>query len=758
MRNMITTTASVMALSMLAVLPASAQDSSNDSPESAAGLDQIIVSARKRTENLQDTPISISAFSQDGLDKRGVGNISEIDTFTPNLQFNRSTANSGDKSAASIYTRGVGQSDFTLTTDPGVGIYLDGVYIARSIGSAIDVLDIERVEVLRGPQGTLFGRNTIGGAVSITSKKPDFYDNTATLEGSVGSFDLRKVRASGNYAISDTVAVNGSILRKVSDGYIDRPLLGDKTGKDDLWAGRVAMRWQPTDRLEFNLSADGTRIRETACCGELVAAYPGLLTQFHNAAIAPTLEPELGPLAFFGDNQIPDEEFVDRSTFDVPSNLDLWGISLIGEYEINDSLSLKSITAYRDFESENGRDADHSPLAINETLNVFENSQFSQELQLQGRAIDDRLKYILGLYYFEEDGFNEDDVRFSIVNLISGGFTKNTSYAGFAQGTFDVTDRLALTAGLRWTQDEKRFRPRQFIVENVAGVPSAVLSTPDMPVPLESGQLIVPDEELETSIKDATPYLNVSYEATDNLLVYGTYSEGFKGGGFVQRNFPDRTDVPSFEPETVQVWEAGFKYETSDRRFRLNGAVFDTEYENLQIQVFDGIAPITQNAAAATIRGFELEAKLAPIDRLLVEAAVGHLDSEYTEIDPNATEIALANELIESPAWTLSAGASYEFDIGEIGVLRPRLDWSYRDDTFKDARNTAELFQPGYDLLAASLIFEDNDGKWLLQLTGRNLSDDRYISSGFADEAVQSVAEASFGRPREWELTVRRRF
>ncbi|HKX23256.1 MAG TPA: TonB-dependent receptor plug domain-containing protein, partial [Rhizorhapis sp.] len=356
-----------------------------------SGLEDIVVTARKVRENLQDTPIAITALSQAALEQRQMTNIASIDRFAPNVAFNTSSPISGTRSSASVFIRGVGQTDFTLTTDPGVGIYLDGVYIARSIGSVLDILDVERVEVLRGPQGTLFGRNTIGGAISLTSRRPG-QKLSAQASVTTGSFDRLDVKASADIPITGTLSSSVSVARFTSKGYIDRPYIGDKTGGDNRWAGRIALAWTPSSTFRLDLSADGTRVREKSCCGELVAVYPGLFAQFHNAVIAPGLVPELGAAAFFNEQSLPTKAFQDNSGFAVPSTLDLWGVSASAEWDATDSLTAKSITAYRELDSTNGRDADHSPVVIGQTFDIYNSHQFSQEFQLLGKLFDNRVR------------------------------------------------------------------------------------------------------------------------------------------------------------------------------------------------------------------------------------------------------------------------------------------------------------------------------------------------------------------------------
>ena len=713
-------------------------------------LEEITVTARKRSENLQETPISITAFSGNSLEARQIDNVSQIATFTPNLTFDTSSAISGTKSSASIFIRGVGQTDFVLSTDPGVGLYLDGVYISRSVGSVIDIIDVERVEVLRGPQGTLFGRNTIGGAISITSKKP-----TEELSGSAsittGRYNRFHVKGNINIPISDTLLSSFSLARFSREGHINRPNLGDKTGGDNSWAGRASFLWTPTENLEINLNFDGTTVREKSCCNELVGVNEfGFFALANNGFIFDPVPLDPSDPGFFDANDLPTADFQDNTDFNIPAELDLWGVSLTVEMDMDNGLTLKSITAYRDLESLLGRDLTHSTnIQFGRTIDVFNHQQFSQELQLQGNAFDDRMKWIAGLYYFDEKGLNIDDVNFNpVVHLISGGKVHNNSIAAFTQATYDVTDKLSITGGLRWTKDTKRFMPEgfQFVITSSIGMPP--------------GLLLVPNDERQATSKEWLPMGNIAYQWTDDFMTYVTFSKGFKGGGFTQRVFPPLPELPSFKPEFVKVYEAGFKITGFDNHVRLNGAVFRTDYNDMQVLVQDVIAPITENAAEARIKGFELELMAIPAEGLTVEIGIGYLDAKYLAIDPRAvaTGLSLDKKLVNIPEWSLNASVSYAVDFMGIGTLSPRVDWSYKSDYANDAFNEPLLNQEAYSLLDASVAFEDYGEKWLVVLSGKNLTNKRYKIAGFADLITQSAAEASFGRPIEWAFTVKRRF
>jgi iron complex outermembrane receptor protein len=731
------------------------------------GLEEVIVTSRKRAESLQDTPISVTALTADDLQARMIGRVSDIAAATPNLVFDTSSPISGTSASASIFIRGIGQTDFLLTTDPGVGVYLDDVYIARSIGSVLDLVDIERIEVLRGPQGTLFGRNTIGGAISITSKKP-----SATAESRIsattGSYDRLDARAMASGPLTSTLFGSVSLARFGREGHIDRPLLGDATGEQDGWAGRTALRWMPADAFELNLSLDASLRNENSCCEELVALAPaGLLTAFHNAVIAPaTGQPPASEALLAG-------EFVDNATDDVPADIRIHGVAVDAEWRINDSLSLKSITSYRELESELGTDADHSPILLITTRDVYDARQFSQELQLRGSAFADRMSWIGGAYYFREKGRNIDDVDFSALHFVNGGRAENESLALFGQGTLALSERLDLTAGLRWTRDEKTFTPEDnVVIENrTLGTPFAAIfppsllnsdfsATPPVIVPLLPGTpLIPPGITARQEVQDATPYLSLAYDWSEEVMSYISYSEGFKSGGFVQRTFPDRATVPTFDPEYVAVVEAGLKATAFDRRLRLNAAVFHTDYSDVQIIVFQNGTPLTQNAAGAKIRGFELEVVALPLSAMKVELGIGYLDAQYTAIDPGVvTEVSTASDLVDTPRWSLSTGLSYSVSVANRFTLTPRIDWSYRARHANDARNTPELIQDGYHLLNASLMLEGAAGKWTAQLFGTNILDERYLITGVGAPDFQGFITAAYGRPAEWGLTVTRQF
>lgn len=818
-------------------------------------LQEIVVTARKREETLQDTPISVTAFSGETIERQHIDQLDGIASATPNMMFDNSTGFAGSNSAAAVYIRGIGQVDFTLTTEPGVGIYLDGVYIAQSIGSVLNLVDIERIEVLRGPQGTLFGRNTIGGAISVTSKLPD-----DTLSGDVqvtnGSYDRFDLRGSINVPLTDTLYAKFSAASFNRDGFLDAPnaASGDDLGDINQDAWRLALRFAPNERFEANLAADYNRQRENGVPNILVSTYEGAslaligsladpdsptylpppaplpapsFVDLHNILATTPIgeqggiagDPGVVPNPVFGQPTVGQANVVsvrsdsraNLSALDLSSETDIWGVALTLSYDF-DWATLKSITSYRDMEARTAYDLDALEVVTGDLIDDFDVDQFSQELQLSGTAMDGRLDWLVGFYYFEQDGLNLDDVEFTSVRVLSGAKIDNTSTAGFAQVTFDVTDRLSLTGGLRYTDETKKFivpgdcfsMPKgpetlfdgttvacaqlQTVVDPkylnegfLTFVNAPVFPDPDgrfccLPVSdaagnivalvpgLTSGFEILPRGTTKATFDELTPHVNVAYKWTDDLMTYVSYSEGFKSGGFVQRVFPPKTEVPSFKPETASVYEVGLKWTFLDRRVRLGAAAFHTDYEDLQIQVNDGIAPVTRNAAAADIDGFELELTAIPATGWLVEAGLGYMNAEYTKLEASQNfvtdlrSITLDSRLVNAPEWSSNLAVQYTWEMGTGGRLISRVNWAYVDDVEKDALNFPALRQDAYSLIDLFLTYVSSDSHWELSAFGKNVTDERYIVSGFANGLTQGRGAANLGRPDEWGLSVLYRF
>lgn len=762
---------------MLQAPPAFAQQ--DQQVEQTSALNEVItVTARKREESLQDTPISITAFTDRALEARGVQSTEGLAQLTPNLTLQNNPSFSGASNSASIYIRGVGQQDFVPTVEPGVGVYVDGVYVARSVGAILDLVDFERIEVLRGPQGTLFGRNTIGGAISVTTKAPD---DTLAAGASVtyGTDDMVVLKGTANLPFGDSVALRVSVAYFGQDGYVTRDFDGQKLGNSDRFAGRAALRIEPSDSWTVDLGFDGTTARENGPAMSLIGINFGKTTDPNTppfadisniianvgaggAPIPCAIPPAPLNLAVAG---CYDNRYVlglDRNAGTAPSysNSDIWGVSMTNTVELSDSIDLKSITAYRRLSGTFARDGDGSPVTIAQFYDSIEQKQFSQEIQLLGESFDGRLEWILGGYYFRESGVNVNRLLFTISEFQSGGAFRNESIAAFGQGTFAITDQFKLTAGLRWTRDNKAFHPDQFIIENRAAFLGAPFNAPIF----NAGTRVLPDVEAEVQFNEVTPMVNLSWQPTSSLMVYGTWSRGFKSGGFSQRVFPPIipgvttpiTDpvaaIPSFAPEKVDVYEAGIKFQSPDRLLTLNTSVYYTDYKDLQVQVFTSVAPVFRNAGSARIRGFEAEAQLRPVSGLLIEGTLGLTDAKYKQIDQSTTYIDPSNMFERVSKWTASGAITYELPLPGGSRLTPHADWAYRSKFFNNTFNTAQIAQPGYHLFNASLGWTSANDRFGLSANVRNIGDKRFLMSGILVDAIQAF-EGVFNRGREWSVT-----
>jgi iron complex outermembrane receptor protein len=816
-----------------------------------AMLEEVVVTARKREESLQDSPVSITVFSDDMLDQMHIDRLDGIANATPNLMFDTGASFSGGTSAAAVYIRGIGQIDFTLNSEPAVGIYLDGVYIATSIGSVLDLAEIERVEVLRGPQGTLFGRNTIGGAINISSRMPG-PEPYQELEVTLGSYDRVDVRGTVNVPISDTLSAKFSAATYNRDGFVEAPDApgGGRLGDINRDGIRALFRFEPSDRFEAVFSADYSRQRENGVPSVLVDTFEGaslaaitaradptsplylpppaplppisFIDLFNLLATAPLGEqggiaglfPGVVPNPYFGQSTVGPDDVVDLdrdpwrnpSTIDLSSDTDIWGVMLNLAFEL-DWATIRSITSYRDMEAATGFNTGGVAQNIAFLRNAYDSDQFSQEIQLLGDALDDRLHWLLGFYYFEQTGLNLDDVEFTPIRILSGAKIDNESTAGFAHATYDLTDRLSITGGLRYSDETKKFVvpdtcyplpmgpevlfdgsvidcARMHTIIDPKFANAGFLTFVNAPVfPAEGGRfcclpvadadgnilallpgLAAGDEVLPTgtfsdSFSDLTPSANLTYHWNDDLLTYVSYAEGFKSGGFVQRVFPPRTAPPSFEPETSKLYELGFKWTGFGRRARVNAALFHTDYEDLHVQVNDGIAAVTRNAAAAEVRGFELEVTVTPTPRWLIDASVGYLDGKYTSLDEDenlTTDIRVLTEdqeLVNTPEWSTHLGLQYSIPFAGGAQLVSRLDWSYVSDVHKDALNFPQLHQDGYHLVDIGLTYVSARGDWEFSVFGKNVTDETYIVSGYANALTFGTAVVSLGRPDEWGLS-----
>jgi iron complex outermembrane receptor protein len=759
-------------------------------------LEEVVVTARKREESLQATPVAVSAFSEQELEYRQIRSTDELAAVTPNLTFDSVSPSSGSSSSAQIFLRGIGQTDFTPVTDPGVGLYIDGIYMGRSVGNVLDFVDVDRVEVLRGPQGTLFGRNTIGGAVVVHTKRPT-EELGGSVQAQVGDDSMVYLTGKANLPITDNLWSNFAIDYRERDGYVKRINDGIDTGNEDRLALRGSLLWNATEDFQGYFTFDYTDIDEngapTVSGGVNDAAAfgtfgNGLLDSCAAISINPDF-PAAGPPSFpppgvgtggapgcFGPNTFAGE-FRSEGTFPVFSELEIWGVSAELSWNVTDWLTVKSITGYREMEMESSRDGDNTPANIFATQDFYEHEQISQEFQLGGNYAE-RLNWLVGVYYYQEEGFNINPVTLPVGAIRSGGFYDNDSWAVFGQATYDLTDRLHLTAGARYTEDTKRFTPDQTALGDASQGVGSIFG-PTWPLtagiylsstgPMLPGDRILPFQEFELDFNDTNFMGTLAWDWTDDVMVYFSYSDAYKSGGFDQRfaappidpNTGALTNAPSsFQPEEAATFEIGMKSEWLDNTVRLNVALFHTDYDDLQIIIRETFNPITFNGGEADIDGAEVELTWVPTEQWFITAAVGWLDAEYDKLSDsvlnNATPVLPQNSLVNTPELSTALGIAYTFDIGQWGTLTPRLDWSYRDEEFNDAVNTPQLKQDSYHLVNAALIYQSLDEHWEAILGGRNLTDEEYLITGnSAFQTAASYVEQVYGRPAEWWLSLK---
>jgi iron complex outermembrane receptor protein len=757
-------------------------------------LEEITVTARRRAESLQDTPISVSAFSAKQLETRGVLRTTDVGKYTPNVQFDSVATESGGGASTQVYIRGIGQSDHVITVEPGVGVYLDGVYIGKSVGSLLDTVDVEQIEVLRGPQGTLFGRNTIGGAISITSKRPtDEFEGGA--EVTVGDYDRIDGKLFVSGPMTDTLRGRLSLSSQNRDGHVDRlaidvsPQIAAKTGETmgnvDRVSGRLALEWDITSDLMATITADVSVIREETP-GQVIIGTDETagLAGLHNnvgvssgaCAIAAGAARLSNPICYNEQYAFELDELKTSSFGPNQSNADIRGVGLTLNWKVG-NFDLKSITSYREVEVDVKNNLSVNAYRYSSVEQDIELEQFTQELQISSEAFDGRLSYLAGFYYSTDEGRQVFPVLFRDFGFDSGGLIDNKSWAVFAQGTYDITDKLALTAGIRYTDETRRFDPslqhlhRYADPNSIAGpIPGYVNVLDGAFGPL--GDPIFPGGPFERSNDAFTPMASLSYQFTDDLMAYASYSKGFKGGGFSMRYFPAVVPPPGLtpddiigyaDPETAISYEVGFKSELLDNRLRVNASAFYVDYEDLQVTLNVNLGgpltvPTLTNAGTASIKGVELEVVALPTDWLEIQASLGYMDAKYKTLTADTlNNFPDIKTFIfqQTPEFTLHLGGTVTFFDNDSGRLFLRSDYSWTDTQQKDFANDPRALQKSYGNLDANLTYATADEKWLVSLGGTNLTDEIYSISTVAD--AESVL-ATPSRPAEWYLRLKYNF
>jgi iron complex outermembrane receptor protein len=751
-----------MAITLASLLPGAllGQESQRGgTAEAASGyaLEEVVVTARKREEKAQGTPLAISALSANTLDTVAAVNLNDISRLAPSVVMNGSGAISGSSAAASIFIRGVGQGDFIVTSDPGVGVYIDGVYYARMVGAALELNDIERVEVLRGPQGTLFGRNTIGGAISVYSRRPgpDFGGSVSLTAGENSHFGGK---ANVNIPLGENLYASASALRRVRGGYVKALQYGSlKLGNENVTAGRGQLRYLK-DGVDLNFSADYTRQNDNGApwVGTLVApgADPGqLFAYFANVFTGDssclTVAGQNSNPACFGPVWQPTDRFATNNTFhDVYTGTKVRPYSHVTNSGLQfaatidfDQAVFKSITAYRKLDSGFTRSLSHTPLVtFQNTTKRFDSTQFSQELQLTGNSFGGRLDWVVGFYYFREDAVEVDDLTTSLFRRPNDTFdVRNQSLAFLVNGTYHITDRWHLTGGARWTDEDK-----------VGDAISYVPGTDTVATRLDAQQ----------NLRKVTPSVNLAYNLTPDILGYINYSKGFKSGTFSPRiPFPElEAKLPEARPEFVDSYEAGLKSELLGHRLRLNMAAFLTQYDDIQVDYQPPENPantIAGNAAKAEFKGVELDVMALPTANLTLTATATFMDSGYTSILLPTSVIKKHTPLQRAPRHQSNLGAEYKFGL-PAGHLLATVNWTFMAKQALYSNNEGKPFahESAWNSGDVSIAYVPPGEKWKFRVYGQNITDDAHRIAGIDVQSdTFAVAENVYNRPREFFAT-----
>ena len=750
-------------------------------------LEEVIVSARKRDENLQDTPIAITAISGTMIEEAKLFNIRDIEQITPNLGF--TVANDGSSSSLQAFLRGVGQVDFAITTDPGVGLYLDGVYIARTAGANFEFSDIERVEVLRGPQGTLFGKNTIGGAINVVTKVPtgdtNFSAQLTSGEDGYAAFD-----GYAETALGDNLAGSVSLITRQSDGYQQRDR-GDDAGNHDMWGIRAHLNGAFAETWSSHLVVDYSDFAQNV--------YPRVLSDFDGTQFFPGLyNAFVAPIEGFCCATNID----DIDTSHVLNELDrddstVSGVSWTNTWTLGE-LTVKSITGYRELEAEVYRDSDNARNDFFSVGTEWDTHQLSQEFLLSnvGAGAGD-VDWLVGAYYFEEDGDHLTDVTvaeglYQALSDLPLSVTtpegvplaflavpldltlhyernqKTTSYAAFFNVTWHMSQATRLNLAARYTNDEKELDT--YTLKRASQTPIVVPGVTD---PVACGDVVAEGNGSRFSCADDwdefSPKLGIDHDFGDDVMGYAHVSRGFRSGVFNGRP-TSNGEISVADPEILTSYEVGFKSQLASNTVQLNGAIFYNDYEDQQFLInrssaalAGGLALIVDNAADSTLWGAELEFTAVPTAKLTIMGGVSWLDPDYEEFDSLNPATGLVEDLsnrefANTAEWNANLMAQYDFDFDNGSRLRWRGDLAYKSEVFytnDEAASTFDRLNPGgFTTYNAGVTLVTAGQDWEFGLFARNLSDEREVNGGFVVDSFGST-DVSYTEPRRYYISVK---
>lgn len=687
-------------------------------------LEEVVVTARRRTENLQDVPIAVTALSRDQLNIKGAADITELAQSVPSMTLEPSRATNTTLTA---FIRGVGQQDPLAGYEQGVGLYLDDVYLARPQGSVLDIYDIERIEVLRGPQGTLYGRNTVGGAIKyVTRRLTD--ELSGDVRATYGSYNQVDMVGTVSVPLGDSFRIGGSVASFTRDGYGDNKTTGKDQYDKDIFAYRLSAEWLPTDNLLVRFAYDDTQDDSNAVAGH--RPYPGAVSG------APVMGDIYDSAA--GAVQNPSTAGIDGN-----NEVEAEGYMLSVDWNLGDALTLRSITADREDYTESVIDFDSLAVDDIDGAVIYENEQFSQEFQLLYNG--EKMNLVTGLYYIDAEASNVFDVVLgqlgravygSELTAFTSGVVETESWSAFADLTWHFTDRLSVAVGGRYTEDK---RSADVFRGSYLGAGGSPFFGNEDAVFIGASS----DYEAEKTFYDFSPRVNVSYLWNDDVTVYGGYSRGFKAGMFDPRgaNFVTPAVEEGVDPETLDSYEIGLKSTYWDGRAVTNVALFYSEYTDMQVAgsvgidtdgdgINDDFAGTLTNAGEAEISGIEIEGNFLVTENLSMQLAASFMDAEIKEWIYNGENIADGQVVQNTPEEMAFIGLTYRMDAFS-GDLTLNANWSYKSDITQFETPVPAIDQEAHDIVNASVVWISGSDHWLVGLHGKNLTDEEVKTSGY---------------------------
>lgn len=660
-----------------------------------AMMDEIVVRARKKgaAESAQDVPIALAAVSGVQIEAMHAQDLTDIGMTMPNVRLDDGGAFPG----VSNYTiRGMGFNSTIASVEPTVGTFVDGIYIGANLGGLQDTLDLESVEVLRGPQGTLFGRNVTGGAVVMRSRRPDGEFGAFAKLGA-GSGSLMEMAGGIEGPISDTVAAKIFASYSDADGDWHNLTTGRRHGANETFAIRPILRFRPSSSVDITAIGEYGKTNGDGVASRFIEDPTQLL---YRQGVREPKGTENLSINFDGDTDIEWKQAVLDANFDIAGG------------------TLTSITGYRDVEYSSTGDTDGSETETARALNQMDQDQFSQELRFAGKAFGDKLDYTVGAYYFEQHMEQFYHVHFfGASNQRSRGILDHHTWSLFAQGDYEVVPNVFLTAGGRYTWEKKS-----------AQTARTNECTLDLVCTLH--------DEGSTTWSNFTPKVGVSWRASPEAMFYASWTKGFRSGGYNIRTTGPRFNPANptaafesagpYDQEEVKALEGGVKTDFLDGKARVNVAAFHNKFTGLQRTVNSGLVNFIANVAAATVNGAEFEGTFLPIENLALNASVGYLDAKYDDyILPGTTTNLAGKQLIRAPKWTYSLAATYDLSLGSAGVVTSRVAYNYSSKT--PANDPGNYFAPAYDLVDASIAWSPADSDRIrVSVWGKNLTNEKY--------------------------------